>query len=96
MRAMKSSIRQCSNLGSYSKSTNLCLAAAAYRSDVLKNINLLSEGEVVEDVDVSWKITKAGFSIIGLPENAVYHKGPKISVVFKKSHKRWYPCFNHF
>ncbi len=51
--------------------------AAAYRSDVLKNINYLSEGEVIEDVDASWKITKAGFSIITLSDNMVYHKGPQ-------------------
>ncbi len=51
--------------------------AATYKTNILKSINYLSEGEVIEDVDASWKISKAGFSVISLSKNVVYHKGPQ-------------------
>jgi GT2 family glycosyltransferase len=48
--------------------------AASYRASVLRALGGLSECEVVEDVDFCYRATKAGFKIIFLPENVVYHR----------------------
>lgn len=58
--------------------------AAAYRSDALKKIGYFS-GDVVEDVDSSWKIKKEGLKILTLKNNVVYHKGPQSFVNLIKS-----------
>jgi GT2 family glycosyltransferase len=49
-------------------------AAASYRASVLRALGGLSENEVVEDADFCHRATKAGFKIMFLPENVVYHK----------------------
>jgi cellulose synthase/poly-beta-1,6-N-acetylglucosamine synthase-like glycosyltransferase len=59
--------------------------AAAYRSKVLEEIGYLSEGEVVEDVDASWKITNKGYTVLSLHDNVVFHKGPQSFKDFLKA-----------
>jgi len=59
--------------------------AAAYRADVLDKIGYLSEGEIVEDVDASWKIRKEGYTILTLEDNIVLHKGPQSFKKFLKT-----------
>ena len=49
-------------------------AAASYRASVVRALGGLSENEVVEDVDFCHRAGKAGFKIIFLPENVVYHR----------------------
>lgn len=50
--------------------------AAAYRTAALKDIGFLSESEIVEDTDASWKLVESGWRVITDENNIVYHKGP--------------------
>ena len=58
--------------------------AAAFNSEILKSIGYLSENEVTEDEDVSWRLTKAGWDILLLKDNVVYHKEPDKFPAFAK------------
>lgn len=49
--------------------------AAAYNAKALKEIDYLSTGKLVEDVDASWRLTKSGWKILNIEENVVFHKG---------------------
>ena len=50
--------------------------AAAYRRDLLKKIGFLSESDLVEDIDASWKAYSLGFKIKISEDLIVYHKSP--------------------
>ncbi len=50
--------------------------AAAFNSKILKSIGYLSENEVTEDEDISWRLQKAGWGVLLLKANIVYHKEP--------------------
>lgn len=62
--------------------------AAAYRTKVLEEIGYLSDGEIVEDVDASWKIKREGYTVLTLENNVVLHKGPQSSGKFFKTFLR--------
>lgn len=59
--------------------------AAAYRADALEKIGYLSEGNIVEDVDASWKIKKQGYRLLTLADNMIFHKGPQLFGKFLKT-----------
>jgi glycosyltransferase involved in cell wall biosynthesis len=50
--------------------------AAAYKRDLLEQIGFLSESELVEDVDASWKASSLGFKVKISEDPIVYHKSP--------------------
>jgi len=50
--------------------------AAAYRRDLLERIGFLSIGELMEDIDASWKISSLGFNVKISEDLIVYHKSP--------------------
>ena len=50
--------------------------AAFYRADVLRSLGAFAEdfGAYFEDVDLSWRIRRAGFRTIYEPRSVVYHR----------------------
>jgi len=59
-------------------------AAAAFRSEIFELIGYLSENEITEDEDISWRLAKAGWDVRLLKDNVVYHKEPSRFVDFTK------------
>lgn len=57
--------------------------SAAYRTKALEDIAYLSENEVAEDVDASWKLIDKSWGVIILEDNIVFHKST-------------YQSFSHF
>jgi GT2 family glycosyltransferase len=62
--------------------------AAAYDAKVLEKIGFLSESDIVEDVDASWRIRKEGYKLLTVNDNVVFHKGPMKFSDFLKSFLR--------
>jgi glycosyltransferase involved in cell wall biosynthesis len=50
--------------------------AAAYKAKALNEIGYLSENEIVEDTDASWKLSKNGWRVITDENNVIFHKSP--------------------
>jgi glycosyltransferase involved in cell wall biosynthesis len=49
-------------------------SAAAFKAEAFQLIGTLSEDEVVEDTDFSWRLKQNGWDVLLLKNNIVYHK----------------------